>query len=119
MKSFISLLCLAFCFVACDDIIEVEDISEKEVIMLAPINNAILDTIAVTFTWEALEDAEQYHLQIATPNFENAQQIVKDSVLVVTSFFTSLDTKDYEWRIRAENSGYSTKYSQQRFKIEE
>lgn len=119
MKFYISLFCLVFFLTSCDDIIEVEDISSKEVVVLAPTDNTILETIAVTFTWESLEDVESYHLQIATPTFENAQQIVKDSTLIGTSFSTTLEFKDYQWRIRAENSGYTTSYTQQSFKIEE
>jgi hypothetical protein len=106
-------------FIACDDIIEVVDISKREVIVLAPTNNVVLNSTNVIFTWEALEEAETYHLQIATPNFENAQQIVKDSVLVGTNFSTSLDFKGYEWRIRGENSAYTTNYTKQSFTIEE
>lgn len=120
MKLYFRLLCVVMCgVVSCDDIIEIEDISDKEVIVLAPSNNAILNTTDVIFTWEALEDTETYHLQIATPNFESAQQIVKDSMLVGTRFSTILDFKTYEWRVRAENSGYTTSYNVNSFSIEE
>ncbi|GAA3614553.1 hypothetical protein Q4Q39_02665 [Flavivirga amylovorans] len=119
MKLYIKALFVVFCMISCDDIIEVEDISNKEVIALAPSNDVVLKATEVIFTWEVLEDAETYHLQIATPTFENAQQIVKDSILVGTSFLTTLDFKDYQWRIRAENSGYITSYTQQSFRVEE
>lgn len=105
--------------VACDDITEVEDISNETVTIVAPVNDAVLDTIAVTFTWQTVQDAENYHIQVATPSFENAVQVVKDSVLTTTSFSTSLDNKNYEWRIRAQNSGYQTAYTKQAFLIEE
>ena len=136
MKLYFKLLCAFLCVLSCDDIIEVEDISDKEVIVLAPSNQVILNTTDVIFTWEALEDAETYHLQIATPTsvsifglkdiaksclttFENAQQIVHDSMLVGTRFSTTLDFKGYEWRVRAENSGYTTSYKVNSFSIEE
>ncbi|WP_142785726.1 hypothetical protein [Changchengzhania lutea] len=119
MKRYLGVFCLSLFLVSCDDIIGVPDISEKKVVVLAPTNNAILDTVAVVFTWEALEDAEMYHIQVAKPTFEDALQIVKDSLLTGTSFSTSLNTKSYEWRVRAENSGYNTKYTKQGFSIEE
>ncbi len=119
MKKTLLLIPLAFSFIACEEIIEVKDISNKAVSILAPTNNAVLDTIAVTFTWEAVEATETYHLQIATPDFENATQIVKDSTLTTTHFSTMLDTKSYEWRIRAQNSEYVTDYTTQQFTIEE
>lgn len=103
----------------CSDIIEVEDISNKTVTVLAPTNEAVLNTTAITFTWDSLDDAEAYKLQIATPSFENAIQILTDSTLLTTNFSKTLETGSYEWRIRAENPGYETVYSTQSFTIEE
>lgn len=119
MKLYLKILSVMFCLVSCDDIIEVEDISDKEVFILAPSNNVVLNSTDIIFTWEALKDAETYHLQIATPTFENAQQIVKDTVLVETRFSTTLDFKAYQWRVRGENSDYATSYNVNSFSIEE
>ena len=119
MKQFRYMICLLVTVIACDDIIEVEDISSKTVTILAPTNNAILDTLTTTFTWEALEGAESYYLYVATPNFENATQIVIDTLLVKTNYSKLLPINSYEWRIRAENSAYKTNYTQQSFAIEE
>lgn len=112
-------LCVMCCVVACDDIIEVEDISNREVVVLAPSNHVVLSVSDVLFTWSPLEDVETYHLQITTPSFESAQQIVKDTTLTTTSFSTTLSFKDYQWRVRAENSGYQTNYTTNSFSIEE
>ena len=119
MKTFKYLICLLMITIACEDITEVDDISDKTITVLAPTNNAILDTLAATFTWEALEEAETYYLQVATPNFEHATQIVIDTLLVKTSYTKLLPINSYEWRIRAENSGYKTAYTQHHFSIEE
>lgn len=119
MKPFLMLCCVLFCTVSCDDIIEVPNISNEQVTVLAPTDNSTLNSNNVTFTWEPLEDAESYHVQVATPNFENAIQIVKDSTLTGTHFSMILDYDSYEWRIRAENAGYATAYTQQGFTIEE
>ena len=105
--------------VSCDELIEVTDISKETVTVLAPKNETILQSGAVVFTWDTLEDAESYRLQIATPSFESAQQIVKDTTLTTTRFLTTLDFKAYEWRVRAENSGYTTNYTTNSFSIEE
>lgn len=118
MKSSIGALIALFIVVACDDIIEVTDISNSSVNILAPINGVVLDTTQVNFSWEALKDAEAYQVQVATPNFENAQQIVIDSILERTSLMTNLDYKAYEWRVRGLNSGYKTGYSSQNFSVE-
>jgi hypothetical protein len=103
----------------CDDIIEVEDISKDNVTLLAPTNGATLNITNLTFTWQAVDDAESYHIQIATPSFSEALQIVTDSTIVTTSFSTSLEAYNYQWRVRAENSEYQTVYTTQSFTIED
>ena len=119
MKKIAPLLNLVLCFLACEEIIEVKDISKEAITILAPTNNTVLDKVAVVFSWEPVELAETYHIQVATPNFENAQQIVKDSTLTETRFSTTLSTKTYEWRVRAVNSEYTTDYNTNGFLIEE
>ncbi len=119
MKKFVVFLIIGIHLVSCEEIIEITDISSEHVTVLAPLDNTTLTSKSVTFTWEAMEEVEGYHLQIATPSFANALQIVKDSTLTTTNFLTTLDFNDYEWRIRAENSGYTTVYITQRFSIEE
>jgi len=101
---------------ACEYITEVENISEKTVTVLAPKNDTVIDSIAI-FTWEALDDAENYHVQVAKPSFENASQIVVDTLVVKTSYSKALTTGSYEWRVNAENSEYKTVYSTQNFSV--
>ncbi len=116
-KIFVILIILGF--VACDDILEVKNISNTAVVILAPTNNVTLNTAAVNFTWEPVEEAESYHVQIATPNFEAAQQIVKDTILTSTNVLLTLENGEFQWRVRGENSAYQTKYTITNFTIEE
>ena len=103
---------------SCEDIIEVEDISNQRVVILAPTNNSVLTQNDVTFSWNSLEEASGYHLQIATPNFENATQIVIDSLVTTTNLLNTLSAGDYQWRVRAQNSEYETSYTTQSFSVE-
>jgi len=113
------LLLLTFCLcIACDDIIEVEDISGSTVSILAPVDDSLLTDPAVNFSWTLVQDAERYTLQIATPNFETATQIVLDTTVTTNNFIKILDIGSYEWRVRAENSDYQTIYIMQNFSIE-
>ena len=118
MRSLYFFILLGF-VLSCSEIIEVPDISDITVNVLAPINGAVLNTTNVSFTWDDVEDAESYRLQIANPNFENAIQIPVDSTLTETNFTTTLDIGNYEWRIQALNSGYQTSYTTQSLTIEE
>ena len=114
----LKLITLLVLTISCDDIIGVEDISQKTVTALAPTNNSVLSSANVTFSWESLKDADHYRLQISTPTFGEATQIVVDSLVTATSFSKELMPNAYQWRVRAENSGYTTAFSTQSFLIE-
>ena len=116
--NYLKLVALLIVVFSCDDIIEVEDISQKTVAVLAPTNNSVITSSTVTFSWGALKEADQYRLQISTPTFFEATQIVVDSLVTSTSFTTDLTSNSYEWRIRAENSGYVTAFSTQNFSVD-
>ncbi len=96
---------------SCEDIIGVEDISDRTVTILAPTNHAELTGTNPTFSWNSVEDADKYKLQIATPSFSEALQIVEDTTVTTLSFTKILEAGDYEWRVRAENSDYQTNYT--------
>ena len=107
-----------FCF-GCSEIVEVVDISNDQIEIIAPTNNSTLTMTNVNFSWGSIQDAEQYKLQIATPSFEEANQVVLDTTIIATGFNQSLSTGDYQWRVRAENSDYQTQFTTQSFSIEE
>lgn len=119
MKKILSIFSLLIITSACSDIVTVEDISNETVILLAPTNQAILNITDLTFSWQSVEEAESYHIQIATPTFEAALQIVEDSTVTATNYSKVLTANNYEWRVRAENSAYETAYTTQSFLIEE
>ena len=97
----------------CEDIIE----------LLAPLQGSIVEENTVNFTWNPIDEANSYSVQVATPNFETAAQIVLDSIIVVDSTFMgtkaskSLINNNYEWRVKAMNSGFETEYSASAFSV--
>ena len=110
---------LLLLFISCDDILEVPDISDQQVILLAPAEGTSVRGNTTTFSWQAVTDAEEYVLQVATPDFNNASQIVIDSTLAGTSFTGELLPNSYEWRLKAVNSGFETAYAFRNFTVEE
>jgi hypothetical protein len=113
-KSVLYKLLIAFSFLllfSCEEILFEKDISKEEEVLVAPVNNAQFFSTGVTFTWESVPDATKYQLQIAKPNFANTMQIVLDTIVTTTSFTQQLPIGDYEWRVRAVNSAYSTDYA--------
>lgn len=108
----------------CEDIVEVPDISNQTVSILAPVWGSILATNTVRFNWEEIEEATSYEVQVATPAFETATQIVLDTVvrkdtlgIIQTQIEQSLDNGDYAWRVKAFNSDYETAYTLSHFQV--
>jgi len=111
MKKTIAILCLSLVAITCKDIQNVEDISEDQVRLVAPIDDALLALENVNFSWDQVDFAEGYRLQVMTPNFETPLQLVLDTIVANTNFTHSLDPETYQWRVRAENSAFATPYS--------
>lgn len=115
----LSLLALSiFLIASCSDVLLVEDISNDTIQILAPTNNATLSEGSLSFNWQALEGIENYQLQIATPNFANANQVVLDTLISTTNFIQSLEANNYEWRVRGVNSAYETLYTISTFTVQ-
>ncbi len=96
---------------SCSEIIFVKDISEERVAILAPTNTTTLEAGSISFDWEPVDEATEYQLQIATPNFAQAVQIIEEAYTTTTSLVFDLEANEYEWRVKAINSAYETTYT--------
>jgi len=97
----------------------VPDLTSKTVKILAPVNNSKLTNTNVNLTWTAVEGASGYHVQIATPSFASALQIVADSRISIANFNQTLTASTtYEWRVRAENENSETGYTTSKFSVQ-
>lgn len=103
-------------FISCEAIFT-EDISDLSVKILAPQDNTEIDEGLIQFNWEVIVDATEYHIQIATPDFTNASQILLDSINNTNSISKNLTVGKYQWRVKAKNSGYQTSYTSASFEI--
>jgi len=119
-----ALLTLLIAPCGCADILEVPDISKETVMLLAPADGVVLDNGSLTLSWEHVQDATGYHIQVATPDFENAAQLVLDSIVemdtlgyVANHIDQNLANGTYTWRVNAFNSGFETQFSTSGFQI--
>jgi len=117
-KTIISLFLSALMLNSCEEVFYETDLSEVVIEILAPINNAALKAGTQTFSWNPVEGSESYLVQIATPNFENATQIVLDSITKDSLITKELVSNDYQWRIKALNSEYETNFTTYNFTVE-
>lgn len=116
-KTFVITLIVLCSMISCEVIIEVEDISEESVEILAPLNNTLVNTANVNFNWTKLQDSLRYRIQIAQPNFSVAQQLLMDSVVTSTGVNKTLADGNYEWRVQAFNSAYETSFTLAGFEV--
>ncbi len=99
-----------FTFLSCEEVLIEEDLSDKTIVIIAPVDSTAVRNTSVTFSWEEVGQATSYRLQVAQPSFENASQIVLDTSVTATNFNTNLIRNEYQWRVRAQNSGSATPY---------
>lgn len=104
---------------SCEEILLEQDISNSTVELLAPAEDAVLESSAVNFHWTEVPGASGYNFQIATPNFSAAQQIITDIILEETTFSEEMEVNNYEWRVKALNSGYFTGFSSAKFEVKD
>ena len=120
MKKFIFIFLWVFFVLACEEIINEENISNNVVIAVAPIENTALKTgEQINYNWQNVVGASNYKLQIASPNFGSTTQVQLDTLIPTTSFsIDSLKSGSYEWRVRALNSAFSTSFTTNGFTVE-
>lgn len=98
---------LAVMVLSCDDIIE-EDISNDNISTITPTEGTVISGNTVQFSWQQLDGADDYRIQIM--NTEN-QNIVLDSLTSNTTFNYIMNPGEYQWRIKGVNFAYSTPYT--------
>lgn len=95
------------CVMQCSDVI-VPDISEDLVLLRAPQDGTQLIGNTVNLSWEALPDAIDYRVELATPDFTNIQQLIVDSITTALNLRLSLSPGSYQWRVTAFNEAYAS-----------
>jgi len=94
------------------------NISDKEVNILAPVNDAVISNGQVQFWWDSLRDATKYRLQIVSPKFDSITNLLADTLITGTRFTINLPAGNYQWRIAGVNSGYISKNVTRSFQID-
>ena len=104
-KSFLLSLILLWSL-SCDDILE-EDLTNDIVQVISPTEGVIIDGNTVQFSWQDVDGADDYRIQIIKSN----QVFEADSLVGTNTFKYVLNSGTYQWRVRAENFAYNTAYT--------
>lgn len=103
-------------FTACDDVFE-DDLTQANISILAPANNAINPNYVQTFWWDFVDEATQYQLQVVKPSFDSVLILIVDTSVTTNKFQLSLSPGMYEWRIRGLNGSSNTKYFTRKLQV--
>ncbi len=112
----VAILFLSIAFISCEAVFE-KDISKKTIEIKAPINNYSSSSQEILFWWEELAGADSYHIQIVKPSFDSVSALILDTVVTGTKFSILLTQGKYQWKIRGENSAYTTEYFMRSFSV--
>lgn len=122
--SLILIISISVFLSGCEELVEVQDISGEEVMLLAPANGTVVSQANVNFTWNEVFEAKSYHVQVAQPSFLEASQIIvdtlviRDSTYLGTRFTKTLLDNTYEWRVKALNSDFETEFTTHSFTVQ-
>ncbi|MFV8282623.1 hypothetical protein ACNKXS_13820 [Christiangramia marina] len=103
---------------SCEEILLEIDIKDELPELLAPTNDSELKASNIDFEWQEINGASSYRIQIVKPSFEEVNQFLVNEIVEETSFTKNLSIGDYEWRITALNSGYTSRSTQAFFEVQ-
>ena len=109
MKTKLILYCSLFCLFlsGCEDIF-LKDISDKQVAVISPVADTFSEGEKILFSWEPMEGAEKYHIEVASPSFD-AGSLLFDTSTDTTRVELSLYEGKYQWSVYGSNYGYKSK----------
>lgn len=97
------------CFAACEEILE-KPLTKVEMVLIAPADNTVSREYVQTFSWEPVDGALKYQIQIVSNTFEFPTLMLVDSSVTNNNFIYSLKPGTYQWRVRALNGSSKSPY---------
>lgn len=109
MKKILLYLILSIHICSCNELIE-PNIENENIKILSPRDSLISSDISQNFYWENSISNTSARIQIVNPNFNQIDLFIVDTLVSGNRFEINLSPNEYEWRIRLENSSYSSDY---------
>lgn len=104
-------LFIAGIVLGCNEIFE-EDLSDDIVTLTIPADGTITPVQSTQFRWSEVAGATSYNLEVVSPTFFGLTSYIYDTTVTDSEVTLTLYPGDYEWRVRGENFGSSTAYSE-------
>lgn len=106
---------LGFLFSGCEDIF-LRDISDDRVAIISPAGSTLPDGEKVVFSWDRMDGAEKYHIEVASPSLDGGSYLY-DAITDTTRVEISLSAGEYQWSIYGYNLGYESMKTVRSFEI--
>jgi hypothetical protein len=104
-----AVLVLSLCR-GCSDIFE-DNIEKDKVVLIAPTDNVVSKISTQKFLWQKVEGATRYNFQIVSVRFDSIVDFILDADTSATTITVNLYPGQFQWRVKAYNSGYETPYT--------
>lgn len=88
------------------------DLRRQTLLLSLPNNGFTTNIKTQTLSWQKLEAAKEYRVQIASPDFTSASNIKIDRRVTNDTISAVLEEGSYRWRVRAENDQTNTDYAE-------
>jgi uncharacterized protein YegP (UPF0339 family) len=87
-------------------------ITNQQVQLQSPTSGVLLNNNSIALRWLTIFGATNYRLQIDTNNFVNENLLLVNELIATQVYNLSLNKdRNYQWRVRAENSTEQSKWS--------
>lgn len=99
--------------------VEADSTLDNQTILLVSPNNTTINDNPIRLLWQTLSAANQYQVQVATPDFSNSTFIITDEI-TTNDYLDVLNLMDdtYQWRVKGINTYGTTSYTSGSFTID-
>jgi hypothetical protein len=94
------------------------NLDKKTVNIITPSPGYFSSTPRINFTWEPVNGATKYHIQVVKPSFAAIQQILLDSMVTKNNFNYLFSFGKYEWKLTAMNGSSNSADSYATFSVD-
>lgn len=94
-------------------------LDNQNILLVSPNDNETINENPVRLLWQPLSAANQYFIEVASPDFTNSTYIIT-SETTTNDYLDVLDLADatYQWRVKAMNTNSQTGFTAQTFTVD-
>lgn len=95
---------------------EVENFKDKQVVLVSPNDNLISNQNVQTLSWQSVEGATEYRIQIWQPDINGT--LLNDEVINSTNLTFTFTDNNFTWQVRGQNDTQNTLFFSRKLLID-